>query len=102
MQNPNQLGTYVLLLQLAAEGAIRVGRLGRVEFSAGYYAYVGSALGSGGLKARLGHHQGSPVRPHWHIDYLRQAADLVQIWVTVQEVRREHDWAQLLNIYFFV
>lgn len=96
MQNLNQSGTYVLILHLPTECAIRVGRLGRVELSAGFYAYVGSALGPGGLKARLGHHRGKPARPHWHIDYLRRATHLVQIWVSAQGVRREHDWAQLL------
>ncbi|MCC7262543.1 MAG: GIY-YIG nuclease family protein [Candidatus Latescibacteria bacterium] len=95
--NLNQPGTYVLLLHLPAEDAIRVGRLGRVELPAGFYAYVGSALGPGGLKARLRHHQGQPARSHWHIDYLRRATHLVQIWISAQKVRREHDWAHLLS-----
>ncbi len=33
-----------------------MGRLGRFDIIPGYYAYVGSAFGSGGLPARLGHH----------------------------------------------
>ena len=97
MKHLNQPGTYVLLLHLPVECAIRIGRLGRVELSAGFYAYVGSALGPGGLKARLRHHQGKPTRLHWHIDYLRRAAHLAQIWASAQQVRREHDWADLLS-----
>ncbi len=51
----------------------RVGALGEVQFSAGWHIYVGSALGSGGLK-RLDRHialaREHNKRPKWHVDYL--------------------------------
>jgi Uri superfamily endonuclease len=52
---------------------VRVGALGDVTFRRGWYIYVGSALGSGGL-ARLRRHislsHSKDRRPKWHVDYL--------------------------------
>jgi Uri superfamily endonuclease len=52
---------------------IRIGALGDLLFLAGWYIYVGSALGSGGLQ-RLGRHMSlarlRDKRPTWHVDYL--------------------------------
>jgi len=59
----------------------------------GYYAYVGSAFGPGGLGARLRRHLAVAKPLHWHIDYLRAAVAVVEIWVTLDHVRREHQWA---------
>jgi len=50
-------GTYALLLKLDKQERITVGRLGTFDFPAGYYLYVGSALGPGGLQARLARHR---------------------------------------------
>jgi Uri superfamily endonuclease len=49
---------------------LSVGRLGEFDLVPGFYAYVGSAFGLGGLRARIGHHPESTAEPHWHIDYL--------------------------------
>jgi Uri superfamily endonuclease len=49
---------------------VTVGRLGRFDFTAGLYVYVGSAFGPGGLAARVGRHLRSGKRLRWHIDYL--------------------------------
>ena len=52
---------------------VRTGALGRLSFEAGWHIYVGSALGSGGLK-RVERHAslaGNPGRsPRWHVDYI--------------------------------
>lgn len=76
---------------------VNVGRLGKNVFSAGWYAYVGSALGKGGLAARLKHHLGETQKPHWHIDYLKKRARIVQIWVTEHGRRQECRWAAALR-----
>ncbi len=68
-----------------------------VALSAGYYAYVGSAFGSGGLSGRLRHHRHVAEKPHWHVDYLRRAARLTAIWMQESEIRREHEWAAILG-----
>ena len=87
-------GTYALVIELASAPVdLAVGRLGLLRFEAPFYLYVGSALGPGGLAARLRHHLGCLARPHWHIDYLRTAARLRGIWITRDERRMECGWA---------
>ena len=73
-------GTYVLVLRLAEESYIAVGKLGEFRFPPGYHLYVGSAQGSGGLAARIGRHRRPRKRLHWHIDYLLQYARLEDVW----------------------
>jgi Uri superfamily endonuclease len=70
-------GTYLLLLRLDAPARLTIGRLGVVTLAAGWYVYVGSALG--GLGARLRRHARLEKRHHWHVDTLRAACDLVAI-----------------------
>ncbi|HBE91820.1 MAG TPA: DUF123 domain-containing protein [Gammaproteobacteria bacterium] len=89
-------GSYVLVMQLAHPQLITPGRLGRQTMPAGYYCYAGSAFGPGGLRARLRHHATPVSRPHWHVDYLRQKADLIEIWYTDTDEKREHDYASLI------
>ncbi|MEF8907286.1 MAG: GIY-YIG nuclease family protein [Haloarculaceae archaeon] len=66
-------GTYTLLAELAEPATVEVGALGAVDFDAGWYAYVGSALGSGGFSRVQRHRElaaGERETRHWHIDYL--------------------------------
>lgn len=93
----NGRGTYILLLALPASQTVTIGRFGDFALTAGYYAYIGSAFGSGGLMGRLNHHLRVTERPHWHIDYLRRVARLETIWYQESTIRREHDWARLLG-----
>jgi Uri superfamily endonuclease len=86
-----QRGTYALVFRLARASDVCVGRLGRYSLRPAFYVYVGSAFGPGGLAARLEHHLGSLARPHWHVDYLRQAADLEEIWLADGSVRSPSD-----------
>ena len=73
---PPYPGAYALLLNLSQPYTITVGRLGNASFPPGTYLYLGSALGPGGLRARLGRHlQTINSQPHWHIDYLRSVAE---------------------------
>ena len=71
-------GTYTLLLRCALSRELQIGRLGQLTFRSGFYLYVGSAFGPGGIEARVGHHLKPVRRPHWHIDYLRQKAAAVE------------------------
>jgi Uri superfamily endonuclease len=86
-------GTYALILSLNQNSNIEVGSLGIISFITGFYVYVGSAFGSGGLRARLAHHLLPMHRPNWHIDYLRMQANILNIWFTCDPIRREHAWA---------
>jgi endonuclease-3 len=74
-------GTYTLIMSLRAPRRIRVGALGELYFDAGYYAYTGSALGSGGF-ARVERHravaEGRNSVRRWHIDYLLPYVDIIE------------------------
>lgn len=89
-------GTYVLRLDAIQGGTCRIGRLGWVHLPAGVFFYVGSALGPGGLRGRLGRHARPLERRHWHVDHLRQLADVTAAWWLADGRRREHVWARAL------
>lgn len=57
----------------------------------------GSAFGPGGLRARLRHHLESVAEPHWHIDYLLEYAEPVEVWYALSGRKLEQDLAQLLE-----
>ena len=89
-------GTYALILKSSSDAMVEVGKLGRLRLQNGFYVYVGSAFGPGGLNARIAHHVRISERPHWHMDYLRPALDLNEIWFTYDSRHREHQWAGVL------
>ncbi len=86
----------MLLLRLRRRSVLAIGRLGDRVFAAGTYAYVGSARGPGGLAARLRHHLGPSPHPHWHIDYLKTRAVVVEVWAAAHPRRQECRWAGIL------
>jgi Uri superfamily endonuclease len=69
-----------------------------ILFRAGYYAYVGSAHGPGGLRSRINRHLIKEKKSVWHIDYLREEAVPVEVWVNVHEKRREKIWVDALIV----
>lgn len=90
-------GTYALLLRASTTQTIRIGRLGDLVLQPGYYIYVGSAFGPGGLAARVGRHLRQDKILRWHIDYLRAVCDVEEVWWTCDPVRRECEWASRLR-----
>jgi Uri superfamily endonuclease len=94
---PSHKGTYILILHLGKPAQLTIGKLGVFDFPAGYYAYVGSAFGAGGLRGRLKHHLVPAKKPHWHIDYLRQGATVLEVWYVASETCYEHQWADALR-----
>jgi Uri superfamily endonuclease len=97
MDLPEAKGTYVLIALVAQMKRLEIGRLGPYDIVPGYYAYVSSAFGTGGLRARIGHHLESTSAPHWHIDYLLAVAEPVEVWFTRANQKLEHHWAGLLE-----
>ena len=83
-------GTYALVLVLETDTVVSVGRLATCSFPAGYYIYLGSALG--GLFPRVRRHIRGGNRTHWHIDYLRRHAKVVEVWYKVSDERLECSW----------
>ena len=90
-------GTYAVLMRLKRFQSIVVGKMGKVDFPAGWYVYVGSAMGPGGLAARIGRHHRLTKKKYWHIDYLRPATRMAGCFLAADSVRREHDWAQYIG-----
>lgn len=88
-------GTYALILKSDFSAELQIGRWGRLDVKPGYYIYVGSAFGPGGVKARVSRHFREKKKMHWHIDYLREMASPVSAWCSYAQVNQEHDWAQL-------
>ena len=97
MDLPDEKGTYVLIASVPQMKRIAIGQLGQFDIVPGFYAYVGSAFGSSGLSARIGHHLESTAAPHWQIDYLLKVAEPVEIWYTTAGQKLGHNWADVLE-----
>ena len=92
-------GTYALLVNIQSATALQVGRLGTVHLRQGYYVYVGSALGPGGLPGRVNRHLRTTEEkhPHWHIDALTALGVIEEVWWVESGKRQECDWASVLT-----
>lgn len=88
MGNPN--GTYVLVLALDKETTVTVGKFTTSTFPPGYYLYVGSA--QGGLFPRVKRHIHGGKKLHWHVDYLRREARVIDVWYLLSDERLECSW----------
>jgi Uri superfamily endonuclease len=77
----SQAGVYTLIIHLPANIRLKVGKLGEHQFSRGYYAYTGSALGLGAssLRRRVARHLQKKKHKFWHIDHLLTRKDAVVI-----------------------
>jgi len=89
-------GTYVLVLRCRSAAHVDIGRWGRLCLGRGYYLYVGSARGPGGLRARVLRHFRKRKTKHWHIDYLRERTNAVGVWFRHGVRNREHQWARAI------
>jgi len=87
-------GTYVLLVRVPRDIELAVGSLGTVEFEAGWYAYVGSALGN--LEKRVERHARREKKKHWHIDYLLTEGKIVGVIYGEGRERKECEIAAAL------
>lgn len=93
---PSEPGTYCLWLHLAEPLSLRVGQLGERALPPGLCAYVGSALGPGGLRARVGRHLRAEKPVRWHIDWLTAHALVCAVWLRTGRERLECGWAATL------
>ncbi len=87
-------GVYIALFRLARPLRIRVGRLGKIAFKPGLYAYVGSAQRN--LKSRLDRHARRRKPLRWHIDYLSVRATMIAALIFPAGKRWECRLAQRL------
>ncbi len=86
-------GTYALVLEAAAPVTVQAGRLGSLQVAPGRYIYVGSALGPGGLRARLRRHLRRDKPQRWHIDALTAVLPVTRVYIAPGVERRECLWA---------
>jgi len=88
-------GSYVLIINLKKEKEIEIGRLGRILFSKGYYAYVGSGLNS--LEKRIDRHLRKNKKKRWHIDYLLEEGKIEEILYRESNRKEECNIARILS-----
>lgn len=91
-------GTYVVVLKSEQVKTVQIGRLAQLVVRRGYYVYVGSALGPGGVNARLRHHYKVSEKPHWHLDYLRAETEFYAAYAGFSPERKECEWAAMLAL----
>jgi len=71
-------GSYILLIENKSDQNIKIGKLGNIFFKKGFYIYIGSAMNS--LEARINRHKSSEKKLHWHIDYLLEKTNIVDVY----------------------
>lgn len=55
-----------------------MGALGPITLPSGYYIYTGRA--ARGLRQRIKRHLGKDKKKHWHIDYLLEIGDILEVF----------------------
>ena len=80
-------GSYILLVKLDESKTIQIGKIGIITFKKGFYAYVGSALN--GLEQRINRHLRRDKKNYWHVDYLLNYGEIVDIFYNVNDTREE-------------
>jgi Uri superfamily endonuclease len=88
-------GSYILVIELKEDKTIQVGKLGRIHFKKGFYAYVGSALN--GLEQRINRHLRKIKKKHWHIDYFLDFAEIIDVFYKENEAKEECKIAKMLE-----
>jgi Uri superfamily endonuclease len=95
-------GTYIFISSLNTAKDLRYNTKGDVyRFPRGWYAYIGSAFNSGGIKTRLNRHFYGTGNGPWNIDFFRKGVNPHnRAWVSYQDKRLEREWSsafQLVN-----
>ena len=92
-----EAGTYIISIKVKKSQNIEIGKIGNFAFIRGYYLYVGSAHGPGGIRARINRHLRKDKVTHWHIDYLRSAGAVTAVLINYSKRKKECIWAKRLN-----
>jgi Uri superfamily endonuclease len=89
-------GTYVMILRSEHATVLRIGRLGTFWLPSGFFLYVGSAFGGGGVGARTNRHCCSQTPKMWNLDHIKAIARPVELWWTHVAEKVECPWAMAL------
>jgi len=92
-------GSYVLLLKNNRARKITVGKLGVPLFCKGFYAYIGSMFGPGGLEARIKRHLCSKKRKHWHVDYVLKYMRVEAVYILPGKDLESHLSRRAVKLY---
>ena len=87
-------GSYLLLIQLKENKKIKVGKLSKLFFKKGFYIYIGSAMNN--LEKRISRHLRKNKKFHWHIDYLLQNAEILEVYLKENTIKEE---CKIANIF---
>ncbi len=79
---PVDRGSYILVFRINAPLRVKT-KYGFTILERGIYAYVGSAFGPGGLRARISRHWRREKRVHWHIDWVTVSSSCKHLGVFV-------------------
>lgn len=93
---PTEKGNYLLFFHFPEKQNLEIGALGSQTLCKGKYLYAGSALGLGGIRARVKHHFTSNAKPHWHMDYLRPHLCWIAVAWKITPERLECRWIERL------
>ena len=88
-------GSYVLVIKNSKDQTIQIGKLGKIFFKKGCYAYVGSALNS--LEGRINRHMRKDKKFHWHIDYLLDKTKIVDVFCKKSKRKEECETANIFS-----
>ncbi len=90
-------GIYILIIQVDKNINVNIGALGKIPFTKGLYAYVGSAQTN--LEQRVKRHFRSEKRLFWHIDYLlaNDAAKIIKVLYNEADKTEECKTAKALS-----
>jgi endonuclease-3 len=82
--------TYTLLILFADPATVEFGAAGERDLRAGWYAYTGSAFGTGGFSRVERHRElaaGERDARHWHVDHLlgHSESQIVEVVKTAGE-----------------
>ena len=93
-------GTYIFISRLNTAKDIRYNIKGDVHhFPRGWYAYIGSAFNSGGIKSRLNRHFYGTGNGPWNIDFFRKGViPYNRAWVSYQDKRLEREWSSAFQL----
>ena len=92
-------GCYVLIIELNEDRSIQIGKIGKIFFKKGFYAYIGSALN--GLEQRINRHCRQEKKICWHIDYLLHYGKITKIFYKKNSKKEECSVVKKFEVDFF-
>lgn len=90
-------GTYALIFKNEKQVQVQIGQWKKITLCSGYYIYIGSAFGPGGIRARVSRHCRVDKPKRWHLDYISCMAQPVEAWISYATKHLEHEWADVFR-----